>query len=438
MEHSLTFYSGRLLDVEQPQADPKRQHVRKRPSQDDIHTVITSAVADETRHSLFSSTSQYHDVCVVGAGLSGAVIAERYATLLQQQVLVLEKRDHIGGNCHDYTDEEANVRVSRYGAHLFHTRHERVWNYVQQFSEWTHFEHRVLGVVNGTHVPIPVNIQTVNTLLGLTISNSSEMDDWLRNEQVRYDHEPANAEEVALSRVGPRLYEWIFRPYTRKQWDKEPSELGPEVTARIPVRNNFDGRYFSDPYQALPKRGYTAMFENMLDQPNIQVMTGVDYFDVRDQVQCGKTYYTGPIDTYFRDLGWDALQYRSLTFERQVHKNIQGGVYQPAFVVNHPAEDVDFTRIVEYKHLPDQPESNHTVIFVERSSAEGEPYYPVPNQRNKDLFKKYQEMADQEEGVTFVGRLANYKYFNMDDAILNALELFDKDTNADAATVSKS
>ncbi|KAG7342607.1 UDP-galactopyranose mutase [Nitzschia inconspicua] len=373
-----------------------------------------------------SVLQQQHDICVVGAGLSGAVIAERYATQLNQKVLIVEKRGHIGGNCYDFLDPQANVRISKYGAHLFHTKHERVWEYVQQFSEWTPYEHKVIGLVNNTHVPIPVNIDTVNTLFGLQLTNSQQMDQWLAKEQVKYDHEPSNAEEVALSRVGPRLYDLIFKPYTKKQWDRDPKELGPEVTARIPVRNDFDGRYFSDPYQALPKRGYTAIFERMFHHPNIQVYTNVDYFDVRSQLDCGRTYYTGPIDTYFADLGWEKLQYRSLTFERQFYKNKD--FFQPAFVVNHPYESADFTRIVEYKHLPDQPKSPHTVIFVERSSDVGEPYYPIPNQRNKDLFRKYQDMANKEPKVTFVGRLANYKYFNMDDAILNALELFDQDT----------
>jgi UDP-galactopyranose mutase len=386
-----------------------------------------------SQRSLPASVLQdYHDVCVVGAGLSGSVIAERYATQLDQKVLIVEKRDHIGGNCYDYLDPQAQVRISKYGAHLFHTQYDRVWDYVQQFSEWTPYEHKVIGLVNGTHVPIPVNIETVNALFGLNLKNSKEMDEWLKTEQIHYDHEPVNAEEVALSRVGPRLYELIFRPYTKKQWDREPKELGPEVTSRIPVRNNFDGRYFSDPHQALPKHGYTAIFENMLNHPNIQYYTNVDYFNVRSQLKCGRTYYTGPIDTYFADLGWKKLQYRSLTFERKFLPNTD--FFQPAFVVNHPYTEADFTRIVEYKHLPDQPPSPHTVIFVERSSDVGEPYYPIPNQRNKDLFKKYQKMAQKETQVSFVGRLANYKYFNMDDAILNALELFDQDTKSSATT----
>ena len=338
------------------------------------------------------------------------------------------------------------VRCSLYGAHLFHTRHERVWEYVQQFADWIPYEHSVVGNVNGHIVPIPVTIDTVNTLFDLNIQTTQEMDEWLKNEQIQFKdkdgniREPVNSEEVALTRVGQRLYDLIFKPYTYKQWAKYPVELGPEVLSRIPVRNNHDGRYFSDPHQALPKDGYTSIFEKMLNSPKITVLTNTDFFAVRDRLKCKRVYYSGQIDTYYADLGWPKLEYRSLSFERGVQKDIKG-YYQEAFVVNHPQEtdvngkDVDYTRIVEYKHLLNQT-SDSTVYFIERSKDGGEPYYPVPNQANKDLYKRYQEMAENEEGVTFVGRLANYKYFNMDDAILNALELFDKDTKD--MTVSKS
>jgi len=369
--------------------------------------------------------TKYHDVCIVGSGLSGSVIAERYATLLQKKVLIIEKRDHIGGNCYDYIDDETNIRVSKYGAHLFHTNSERVWEYIHQYSDWTPYEHRVLGLVNGKHVPIPVNIDTVNRLFDLDIQTSEEMSKWLENEQTHFEHEPSNSEEMAISRVGTRLYNLIFKPYTFKQWAKYPNELGPEVTARIPVRNDHDDRYFpNDKYQALPKQGYTKLFENMiLSNPLIDVLTNTDYFEVNKKINCGKLYYTGPIDSYFSDLGWPKLEYRSLDFERRVALNTD--YFQPLSVVNHPGLDDDFTRIVEYKHLLNQV-SPHTVYFIERSKDDGEPYYPVPNKENKDLYKKYQEMALKEKGVIFVGRLANYKYFNMDQAILNALEMFDK------------
>lgn len=231
-----------------------------------------------------------YDVCVVGAGLSGSVIAERIANGLNKKVLIIDKRDHIGGNCHDYTDEETGIRVNMYGAHLFHTNSERVWDYVQKFSKWTPYEHKVLGYVNGSNVPIPVNIDTVNTLFHTNIQSSEEMDRWLEKEQVKYDHEPVNSEEMAMSRVGKRLYELIFKGYTYKQWARYPSELGPEVTARIPVRNDWDDRYFpKDKYQALPSDGYTRLFDNLiLNNSNIDVFTGIDYFKVRDKISCGQ------------------------------------------------------------------------------------------------------------------------------------------------------
>jgi len=371
-------------------------------------------------------TSKAYDICVVGAGLSGSVIAQQYALKLNKTVLVMEKRDHIGGNCYDYTDEETGIRVNRYGAHLFHTKHERVWRYVQAFATWVPYEHKVRAFVDGKHVPVPVNIDSVNILFGLNISSPAQMRAWLGAEQVRLAGPPANSEEVSLSRVGPRLYEKLFKPYTVKQWAKTPAQLGPEVMARIPVRDSHDARYFSDPWQALPARGYTAFFEEMLADPRITVQTNTDYFKTRGELRCGRTYFTGPVDAYFAHLGWPPLEYRSLTFVREVHAV---PLYQPISVVNHPSPAVPYTRIVEYKHFLGQ-QSNKTVIFKEFSHDGGEPYYPVPNPANQALFEKYKAMADGHKNVSFVGRLANYKYFNMDESILNALELFDRDTGA--------
>lgn len=364
------------------------------------------------------------DICIVGSGLSGSVLAERFASQLKLKVLVLEKRDQIGGNCYDYIDEETGIRVSKYGAHLFHTQFEEVWSYVQNFGEWVPYEHKVRGIVNGKNVPIPVNIETVNTLFDETISNSDEMEEWLKKNQIVSEKGQCNSEQVALSRVGEKLYNLIFKPYTYKQWAKYPHELGPEVLARIPVRNNFEDRYFSDPYQALPKDGYTSIFEKMLSDPLISVLRNVDYFQVKDQIQCKRLYFTGPIDSYFASLNWPKLEYRSISFERKVAKNIN--FFQSNFVVNYPQDNVDYTRIVEYKHLMNQ-KSPHTVYFIERSKDGGDPYYPVPNAKNQELFQRYKEMAKKEDGVRFVGRLANYKYFNMDQAIKNALDVFEED-----------
>lgn len=265
------------------------------------------------------------DVCVVGAGLSGAVLAERYASTSNASILVLEKRDHIGGNCFDYVDSETGIRVNKYGAHLFHTKHRCVWDYVQRFSEWVPWEHEVVAHVDGKFVPVPVNIDTVNALFNKSISTEIEMVNWLQTERVSPSSgDLHNSEDVALSRVGPRLYNLLFKPYTQKQWSKDPSKLGPSVLSRIPVRPNFDSRYFSDPFQALPRDGYTTMFQRMLSSPQITLRLSTDFFlvrtitaqfihvyhqnhahclQVRHRLRCGTTFYTGPIDRYFAAAG---------------------------------------------------------------------------------------------------------------------------------------
>eukprot|EP00522_Entomoneis_paludosa_P000118 CAMPEP_0172470752 /NCGR_PEP_ID=MMETSP1065-20121228/67182_1 /TAXON_ID=265537 /ORGANISM="Amphiprora paludosa, Strain CCMP125" /LENGTH=921 /DNA_ID=CAMNT_0013228793 /DNA_START=52 /DNA_END=2817 /DNA_ORIENTATION=+ len=379
-----------------------------------------------------SYLDETYDICCVGAGLSGSIIAERYANLLNKKVLIMEKRNHIAGNCYDYVDEETDILVNQYGAHLFHTNYERVWNYVQLFSNWTWYEHRVLGKIMGKHVPVPVGIDTVNQLFGLNISTPEEMRYWLKKETSVSALEPAfskprNSEEMAVSRVGKRLYELIFHPYTIKQWAKEPAALGPEVTARIPVRDNYDDRYFADKYQALPSKGYTKFFEKLIENELITVKLNVDYFDIQDKVKCkDRVYFTGPIDDFYAQQGWEKLEYRSLDFERGVRFNTS--FFQPLSVVNHPSADVNFTRIVEYKHYLNQSSKDHTVFFYEHSKDSGEPYYPVPNPKNMALFEKYKSLASQSKNVSFVGRLANYKYFNMDQSIKNALGLFDEDT----------
>jgi UDP-galactopyranose mutase len=325
-------------------------------------------------NAIFTPQRDYYDACIVGAGLSGVVIAQQYASQLAKNSIIIEKRSHIGGNVYDYVDKDTDILVNKYGAHLFHTNCPRVWDYIQQFSEWAVYEHRVRGFVDNKYVPIPVNIDTVNALFELSISNKTEMDAWLEQEQVHNDN-PQNSEEMALSRVGQRLYDLIFEPYTLKQWAKTPRQLGPEVTARIPVRNNWDDRYFDDVFQALPKQGYTKMVQNMLDLPNIEVHINTDYFDIKSQLEgkCGHTYYSGPIDHYFGDQGYDKLEYRSINFERQVIKNIgTDKLHLQASVVNYPGAQYNFTRVVEYKHFLKQ-KSAHTVLFYERSTDEGDP-----------------------------------------------------------------
>lgn len=365
------------------------------------------------------------DIVVVGSGLSGAVLAERYASQLNKKVLVLEKRDHIGGNCYDYLDDNG-ILVNKYGAHLFHTNIERVWKYVTSHAEWKRWEHQVLAYVDGQFVSVPANITTVNRLCDEHIQTSDEMVQWLKKEQV-HCLDPQNSKDVALSRVGPRLYELLFRPYTIKQWNKDPSELAPSVLARIPVHANYDTRYFIDKFQALPVNGYTSIFRKILDHPNITVKVNCDFFKVKSELQGHeKLFFTGPIDQYFAGAGLPNLEYRSLRFEKIDYKNVN--FFQPNSVVNYPSTNYPFTRIVEYKHFLHQ-QSPHTTIVKEYSSEKGEPYYPVPNEQNMALYASYQALAEAEEkenNVYFVGRLANYKYYNMDQAIDNALNWFEK------------
>ncbi|WP_277110713.1 UDP-galactopyranose mutase [Chryseobacterium taklimakanense] len=360
------------------------------------------------------------EILIIGAGISGATLAERYASI-GKKVVVLEKRGHIAGNCYDEYDENG-ILVSKYGAHLFHTNDAGVWEYVQRFADWYPWEHKVIARVDNKTVPIPVNINTVNILFGENISTEDEMKAWLDKNRIPFD-KPKNGEEAVMNRVGPVLYEKMFKHYTKKQWDKYPEELNASVLERIPVRYNHDGRYFSDTYQALPKGGYTKVFENMLNHPNITVMLNTDYFDVKDQFEgFEKLFYTGPIDRFFefQDEMMEKLEYRSINF---VTEHLDQEFFQENSVVNYPGQEVDYTRIIEYKHFGNQ-QSPKTSIVKEYTVDTGEPYYPVPNERNQQIYEKYREKADLLQNVYFVGRLANYKYFNMDQAFRNALDLF--------------
>jgi UDP-galactopyranose mutase len=359
---------------------------------------------------------------VVGCGLSGAVIAERIANILNEDVLIIEKSEHIAGNCYDYIDKETGILCSKYGAHLFHTNNESVWSYVNSFDNWIRWEHKVISFVDDRYVSIPINITTVNEICGEHLKTSEEMHEWIEKNQMKYANEIANSEEMALSRVGKILYDKMIKNYTYKQWAKFPNELDKSVLARIPIRDNFDTRYFSDKYQALPEKGYTHFVSKLIDHPLIECRLNVDFHEFQktnDLRKFKKIIYTGPIDRYFE--GYDKLEYRSIRFIREVHRDTR--YYQQNSVVNYPEAEYPFTRIVEYKHFLNQY-SPHTIIFKEITNDVGDPYYPVPTKRNQELYEKYKKMAHEEKDVIFVGRLANYKYFNMDEAIANALNVF--------------
>ena len=363
---------------------------------------------------------------IVGCGLSGATVAERIASCLNEKVIIIDKRPHIGGNCYDYIEENTKIRINKYGAHLFHTNNKKVWEYVNKFSEWVRWEHKVISNVDNKFVSIPVNITTVNELCGENLQTTEEMDEWLKKNQIKYD-KIENSEQMAKSRIGEELYNKLVKNYTFKQWNKYPEELDPSVLARIPIRNNFDTRYFSDKYQALPKNGYTSFIRNMINHKNIISLVNTSYEDLKNNYpsymkDIKYTIFTGPIDEYFKDSKLEKLEYRSIDFSKYIYRNTN--FFQPNSVVNYPNTE-DFTRIVEYKHFLNQ-KSKDTIIVTEKTKDIGEPYYPVPNKKNLELYEKYKQLAIDEEknNVYFLGRLANYKYFNMDAAIDNALNFF--------------
>lgn len=357
------------------------------------------------------------DYLIVGAGYAGAVLAERLARGAGKKVLIIDRRNHIAGNAYDHYDE-AGILVHRYGPHIFHTNSADVFNYLSNFTEWRPYEHRVQASVDGQLVPIPINLDTINRLYGLNL-NSFELQEWLASVAEPRDC-IRTSEDVVVSKVGRELYEKFFRGYTRKQWGLDPSELDSSVIARVPTRTNRDDRYFTDTYQAMPLRGYTRMFENMLDHPNIKIMLNTDYTDIEDWIPHRELIYTGPIDEFF-NFSYGKLPYRSLEFRHQTFDISQ---FQPAPVVNYPNEH-PYTRVTEFKHLTGQEHPKTSVVY-EYPCDGGDPYYPVPRPENAEIYKKYQALAEATPGVHFVGRLATYKYYNMDQVVAQALTLFAK------------
>jgi UDP-galactopyranose mutase len=355
------------------------------------------------------------DYLIVGAGFAGSILAERLARGCGKQVLLVDRRPHIGGNAYDHYDD-AGILVHKYGPHIFHTNCSEVFDYLSRFTAWRQYQHRVLASVDGQLVPIPINLDTINQLYGLELT-SLQMDDFLasRAEKKTAIH---TSEDVVVSKVGRELYEKFFRGYTRKQWGLDPSELDAQVTARVPTRTNRDARYFTDTYQAMPRHGFTRMFQSMLDHPNIRVMLNTDYREVRDLIPYRELIYTGPVDEYF-DFVHGKLPYRCLEFKHETHNK---EFLQPVAVINYP-NDYAFTRVTEFKHLTGQ-EHPKTSIVYEFSKAEGDPYYPIPRAENAGLYKKYQALAEATEGVHFVGRLATYRYYNMDQVAAQALTVF--------------
>ena len=360
-----------------------------------------------------------YDFLIVGAGFAGSVLAERLASQHGARVLLIDRRPHIGGNAYDEPNE-AGILYHKYGPHIFHTNSEQVVDYLSQFTKWRPYEHRVRAFVRGSLVPIPINRTTLNLLFDLDLKTDEEAAKYLESRAEPVD-EIRTSEDVVINAVGRELYELFFRGYTRKQWGLDPSELDKQVTSRIPTRTNTDDRYFNDTFQAMPLNGYTAMFEKMLDNPLIEKRLGTDFRDIKDQAHeiADHIIYTGPIDEYF-DFRFGKLPYRSLKFD---HQTLEQEQFQQVAVVNYPCEEIPFTRISEYKHLTGQ-QSPVTTVTYEYPSAEGDPYYPIPRPENQELFKRYETLADAADDVTFVGRLATYRYYNMDQIVGQALATF--------------
>ncbi len=367
------------------------------------------------------------DWLIVGAGFTGITLAERFATQLNQRVLIVEKRDHIGGNAYDEYNEY-DILIHRYGPHIFHTNSEKVWRYLSQFTQWQPYYHHVLGVIDGQEVPIPFNLNSLYALF--PINYAGKLEQSLINQfgfnvkvPILKLRQSANDE---LKFLADYIYEKIFLGYTTKMWNLKPEDLDPAVTGRVPVYISRDNRYFQDYYQSMPKHGYSAMFRKMVSHPNIKVLLNTDYREVEKDINFNKMVYTGPIDAFF-DFTHGKLPYRSLRFEFFSEK---AEYVQKVATVNYPNEH-DFTRITEQKHLTGQISASTTLVKEFPQSYEAtknEPYYPIPRAENRELYNQYQQEVQKLKGVHFAGRLADYKYYNMDQAVGRALSLFEEIT----------
>lgn len=361
-----------------------------------------------------------YDYLIAGAGFAGVVMAERLAGIAGKTCLVVDRRDHIGGNAHDAVDS-SGVLIHRYGPHYFRSNSDEVVDYLSNFTEWHHVDYRVLSWTDRRYWQFPINLNTFEQILGRP-SSTSEMEATLRKWSIPIDN-PANSEEQIISRVGWGLYEKFFKNYTRKQWNRDPADLDASVCGRIPIRTNRDDRYLSEKFQAMPSSGYTKMFEKMLDHPAIELVLGRDYRDVAADVSYGHLIYTGPIDAYYR-FCFGELPYRTLRFE---HQSVETEFLLPQMQINYP-NDFDFTRAVEIKHATGQQIPCTTVVreYPEEYQRGKERYYPVPCDSSKLRYHRYSLLAKAEENVSFVGRLARYRYYNMDQVVAMALAEFSR------------
>ena len=363
---------------------------------------------------------------VVGSGIFGAVVAELIASNLNEHVLVVERRDHIGGNCYSAIDPETGIEFHCYGSHIFHTSNEKVWQYINRFSGFTNYRHKVLTVCDGKIYFMPINLKTICDVLQKNLT-PKEADEYLKA-FIKVPESANNLEDRAISLVGKELYLKLIHGYTVKQWEKDPKELAPEIISRLPIRLNFNTDYFDDPHQGVPTNGYFKLFENLLSHPNIKVLLNTDFSSIRSYIHQGtKVIYTGTIDGYFdRVLG--ALEYRTLRFEKEI---VPVRDFQGTAVVNYGDIDIPYTRIHEFKHYhPERKvpyELNKTVICREYPSQwtlKDEAYYPINTPRNEKLLAEYQKLAAENSDLFFGGRLGTYRYLDMDKAVSAAFDCY--------------
>lgn len=357
------------------------------------------------------------DYLIVGAGFAGSTVAERIASQFEKKVLIVEKRNHIGGNAYDFYNDDG-ILVQKYGPHIFHTNSGHIWKYLSKFTEWNGYVHRVLARVNGKEVYLPINLDTMERLYNRKFT-SRQLEKYFEQKKIKIDN-IKNSRDVVISQVGEELYALFFRNYTKKQWGVYPEELDAQVTKRLPVRFSRDTRYFADKYQGIPKYGYTKMIEKMLENKNIHILLNADYKEIINLVKFDKLIFTGPID-YFFDYNYGKLPYRSLDFR---FKTLNKEKFQNAAVVNYPNEH-KYTRITEFKHFYFQ-RHHKTTICYEYPRSEGDPYYPIPKADYQELYLKYKKQADKLKNVYFIGRLAEYRYLNMDQVVNEALKLFER------------
>lgn len=353
------------------------------------------------------------DNIIVGAGISGVILARRLAEEKDEKVLIVDKRNHIGGFCYDFFDSYG-VLIHKYGPHIFRTNNKKVWQYMSRFTEWLDYQHKVLAYAQGHLFPIPINLDTVNSLLGTNYTSETVLD-YFEKSRLKLDN-IKSVRDVIVSQIGEYFYNVFFENYTKKQWGENASNLPKEIVSRIPIRTNRDNRYFTVRYQGIPKLGYTKMIENILACKNIKILLNTDYKEIKDKVSYKNLYYSGSIDEFY-NYEFGELPYRCVSFD---FETLEKDFYQPVATVNYP-NDYDYTRVTEFKHLTGQ-KIPFTTIAKEYSSDVGDKSYPIPKKENIELYNKYKQL-NSKSNVTFIGRLGQYKYYSMDQTVEDILNL---------------